>query len=220
MSVKDVRKNAKKFVDVFKAEFTVALENARCAKPVPDILEDDNTMNEDRPSHRQGRSKTDVKRAIMEISIGGHTVICLNHATRMSLKVDDKTAAFITSWMLPVMRRVSALPCDVPGVKPTALSQAPSPDSKPTFTLSSSPTPNFKDKVLWNPPKNRWELLLKKPKGVCSEEFSVDPELATPAFVKQKLTVYRQAIKQWNLLDGSGRLRIPVDWEDDAKSEP
>ena len=210
ISPKDVRRTAKKFVDMFKAEyFMKSLEASRRVKTLPDILDDDDTPTED----SQRRSRIDVRRAVMEISIGGHTVMCLNHATRMSLKLDNKTYAFITAWMVPLMRQVSALPHDVPAVKQMALSQAASPDAKPTFTLSQSPTPNIKDKVHWNPPKNRWDLLLKKAKGVCSE-LRVDTEQPPTAFASQKIAVYRQAIKQWNLLDGSTRSRIGMDWEE------
>ena len=133
----------------------------------------------------QSRRKSDVRRAVMDICIDGHTVHCLNHATRMSLLLDDKTAAFITAWMLPLMKQVCALPCDEPANKQMALSQVPSPDAKPTFTLPSSATPNVRDKVHWNPPNNRWDLHLKKAKGDCPEQFSVDTDQPVIAFASQ-----------------------------------
>ena len=141
------------------------------------------------------------------ITIGEFSITCLNCARPCVVKVDEKTAAFLVSYLLPSVK--SAL-------GPSRLQSTP-PVTRAPFLFETSGTPNIRDKVAWSPQQHAWKLSLQKPTRVVppnrdavGESLCVDPRLDVQHYADEKAKVYARALRAWNELDGSTRFRIPV----------
>ena len=204
---------AKTFMDRCRNEFLTCLAIARRHKVIDDAFEvaheeDKSTTmssNVDRVQDRHAvRGRHNIPEVIVQI--GGFELVCLNHGSRIALKLCEGTVEFIAAWVVPVLRELArsqdSQPCEA-----TTATQSDS-STPQGFHFCASSTPNHRDKVHWNPYKHSWEVLLKKAKAPMNEKFVVDPHLEAAPYDEQKLARYVAAIATWNRLDGSSRHRI------------
>ena len=197
---KCVRAIAKRLSDKIKVEFQACLAKARRATSLADPF--DPKSIDDKVKLPSGRFEVE---AALVINIGGHNVTCINHASRMVLKLDAATAQFISDWVVPLVNKMA-----LSQALPTSLSDAGACGTLANFQMIASPTPNIRDKVQWNPSRHIWEIVVKKSKGgeVDAGQFRVDTTLSPVLYEQEKKEAYRRAIDTWNQLDGSTRHRI------------
>ena len=202
VTIKCVRTISKQFTDKLKTEFVTCLWKARRPSSLDDPFEDKTLIKDQLIKNYKA---TD---AALVIQIGGHSVTCLNNASRMVLKLDNATAKFISDWVVPFVTKVAL--CQA---LPLAPSNAVADGTLANFQLIASATPNLRDKVQWNPSNHIWEVVVKKPKSghaLDSSAFHVDPKLSPAAYEEEKTEAYRRAIMAWNSVDGSNRHRIAL----------
>ncbi len=131
-------------------------------------------------------------------------VTCLNSYRKMTLKLDEAAAKFISGWIVPLIKMCASLRA------PSQDTLAPSQAESHGFQLAACSTPSIRDKVHWNPTAHTWMVLLKHPAGRRTEEFTVEPDLSAEMYEKEKSDKYWRAVATWNRLDSSNRFRIPT----------
>ena len=202
VTTKCVRTVSKQFTDKLKKEFETCLWKARRPSSLENPFEDPQDLSKDITI--KGYKATD---SALVIQIGGHSVTCLNNATRMVLRLDNATAKFISDWVVPFVTKVAL--CQALPLSP---SNAVAGGTLANFQLIASATPNLRDKVQWNPSKHLWEVVVKKftsGPALDSTLFHVDPSLSPTRYEEEKKAAYRRAIAAWNERDGTKRNRIP-----------
>ena len=200
VTTKSVRAVAKKFSDLVKKEYFSCLYKARCPIKLASPFAD---MDEPFDASSTTLKNQVINDPVIQVIIGGHTLTCVNHATRMMLKLDNATVQFITDWVVPLVTKL-------------AFSKDPSPSTGPAvgtlanFHLTACATPNIKDKIQWNPTQHFWEVLVKKCKGEWPDrqDLLVDTKLDLALYEEEKIAAYGRAVHAWNRLDGSKRFRI------------
>jgi hypothetical protein len=203
VTAKSVRQVGKTFTDYFRKEFLACMASARRPGVHEDPLADDDSSDD--KTKRPKRSQTFEVQA----NIGGYSVNCLNHTTRMVLKVDQQTVTFITGWIVPLVRKLAHSQAMKPSGSESTTEE--SPTSLAGFHFQASPTPNIRDKVCWNPSIHAWKLVLHKTKdGKISSNFCVEPNLPADKYEKERIAEYWNAVEAWNRMDGSKRVRIPM----------
>jgi len=110
--------------------------------------------------------------------------------------------------VVPVLNEVAKETAEVPT---SEVECSPDTESHPSaFQLGANCAPNLRDKVTWNVTQHAWKVQVKKPSAVPRHFFAVDPLLNAADYGEQKVAMYWEAVKHWNLCDGSNRLRIAV----------
>ena len=198
---KSVREVAKTFADHFRQQFQACMAIVRRARNLGNPLSDSEAEN----TTDLVRFNAERGSAVVEVTMGGFKVTCLNSNRKMALKLDEVTVRFISGWIVPLIKvcasRKAPSQDDLGSVPVTNESQ--------DFHLNVCPTPNIRDKVWWNPTAHEWKVFLKRSKGKPSEDFAVDPDQSADTYEKQKIDAYWRAVETWNQLDSSTRLRIP-----------
>ena len=134
----------------------------------------------------------------------------MNNNRKLTLKVDDRAVAFISGWIVPLIRTCATRSPSQRIVDPST-DQGSQPKDGATgfgFQLLGTPLPGIRDKVSWNPTAHKWDVRLKNAKKKPSEDFAVDPALDAQSYEKERVAAYWRAVDAWNLFDGSTRLRI------------
>jgi hypothetical protein len=209
-----VRRVAKSFLDRVRKEFVACLETARRPEALGDAFlgaesGDSSTvaLGAAIATRRQSNGIRILHRAekpSLVLNIGGFHVMCLNDAKKMVMRLNDETIKFIVGWVVPLLRETARSQ----DLEVTEAAEAPRKLAQ--FHFIAPTTPNIRDKVIWNPTKHCFEILLAKNKRSPSEKCDVDPSLDRQSYDEAKATAYRRAIETWNKLDGSSRHRIPT----------
>ena len=208
---KPARALAKAFVDSFQLTFKDRLNNARLfSDEADDVFSNESPGGVENTCFLARVKKTKLA-GIVKLSIGGHSVHCLNHATQALLKLDAGTIEFIASWVAPLVKELAER-LGTDGSQPShALNGGSSEVSSlaTKFKFASPPTPNVRDKISWDPKRHAWHVFVRKPKGTFdASDFKVNPDLRGNEYDAEKLAVYRRAVETWNRLDGTTRLRV------------
>ena len=208
-----VRQVAKAFTDYFKKIFLVSLAVARKPSKLKDAFcsdSDDDTVPATGSSKQHKTADSDPT---VIVSIGGFDVTVVNHAARVIMLIDKDNLKFISDWVVPMVRQIAKnLVPDVPETGSSDDTASVKSSMTPNFNCNASPTPNWRDKVCWNPLAHTWVVLVKKRKDLQHkppESYKVDSSLSAAEYDVAKLSSYIMAIDAWNKLDGSSRHRIP-----------
>ena len=148
------------------------------------------------------------------VSIGEHSLVCLNSSQKISLKLERPTIKFISEYMVALARRV------IQEVKVDGSSSPESVRSQPAaFHFQASVTPNHRDKVTWDVTNSSWTVVWKskgkKGKTLNTTSLPVDPSLSSEDFQAEKARQYSAAVALWNAEDKSARSKVPT-----AESQP
>ena len=153
--------------------------------------------------------------ATLKAQIGGFNVTVLNLIRPKVLKVDADALIFITEYI--VKRVVHLLSVAQAGTEAASSSAQPVPLAK--FHFPDSPTPNVRDKVVWDPTKHAWRIIVKSEhshkvsdqhKDEQGRTLSVDFSLKREDYFEARIEAYDRAIRAWNALDKSKKDRIQV----------
>ena len=128
-----------------------------------------NPFSDSEPEDDAGpvRWSADHVAAVIEITMGGFKVTCLNSKRKMALKLDDVTVSFISSWVVPFVKVCAG--CQE--LRQESLASASVEDQSQGYRQAASKTPNLRDKVVWNPTAHTWKLIFKNQKGHPSEKM-------------------------------------------------
>ena len=195
---KPVRKLASKFYKLFWKEWQTSVDDARKSRNLM-------SLSDDEDDEVPVKWRADKVPAVIDITMGGFTITCLNSKRKMALKINDKTVSFISSFVVHYVKW-----CEGSNPKKEKVASASVEDQSQGYRQAASKTPNHRDRVVWRPTKHKWALLLKSQRGHLSEEFVVNDDQPADAYEKEKWEKYWLAVKAWNDLDGSKRERIEV----------
>ena len=200
-SVRCIGKNVNDFV---RKEMVACITSVRNQKPEiagSDLFTDDDLTT--------WKSSTYRGICSLEISIGGYSLACLNYLPKLVVKLDEKTPVFIRSWLLPLVQKLARSQGQEQEV-PKETAQSVSVSSLASFQFTFDATPSIRGKIAWVPNEHAWRIFPKKAKFQTDTKFKVDPELADEEYEKEKRVKYSQAVKVWNQVDGSKRLKITL----------
>ena len=198
-----VRPLAKKLCDGFRHVFRKALEDARLqARQHP----------EPPGASRCGKPKvaraSSVRRTTVEVSLGEHTVACVNTHNKMALLSDDRTKKMIADFLVDLLKeRVQAST----GTDGGSLS-SPDVPSAPFF-IPPNRAPTHRDKVVWMPGESCWVVRAKVADDsggtkMKSWRLIVDRALDPEKFAEERIRVGKQAVHEWNEADLSNAARL------------
>ena len=141
----------------------------------------------------------------MIVSIGEHSLVCLNSSHKISLKLERPTIKFISEYMVALARRV---------IQEVAVGGSLCPESvrsQAAFHFQASVTPNHRDKVTWDVTNSSWTVVWKiKGKKLKTTSLPVDPKLSSEDFKAEKVRQYSCALALWNAEDVSARRKVPT----------
>ena len=198
-----VRPLAKKLCDDFRHVFRKALEDARLqARQHP----------EPPGASRCGKPKvaraSSVRRTTVEVSLGEHTVACVNTHNKMALLSDDRTKKMIADLLVDLLKeRVQAST----GTDGGSLSSPDVPNAP--FFIPPNRAPTHRDKVVWRPGESCWAVRAKVADDsggtkMKSWRLIVDPALDPEKFAEERIRVWKQAVLEWNEADLSNAARL------------
>ena len=147
------------------------------------------------------------------VSIGEHSLVCLNSSQKISLKLERPTIKFISEYMVALARRVIQEVAEGGRLCPESVG------SQAAFHFQASVTPNLRDKVTWDVTNSSWTVVWKskgkKGKTRNTRSLPVDPSLSSEDFQAEKVRQYSAAVALWNAEDKSARSKVPT-----AESQP
>ena len=198
-----VRPLARKLCDAFGHVFRKALEDARLqARQHP----------EPPGASRCGKPKvaraSKVRRTTVEVSLGEHTVACVNTHNKIALLSDDRTQKMIADLLVDLLKeRVQA----ATGTDGGSLSSPVGPNAP--FSIPPNRAPTHRDKVVWRPGESCWAVRAKVADGSGGTKIqywrlSVDPALDSEKFAEERIRVGKQAVHEWNEADLSNAARL------------
>ena len=230
---KPVRQWAKVFKDRFAREFFERLEEARApTKQMDDIL---GSSAWEKPSPKNRTARENESRVI-EIKIDEFTLTCVNTVSRCLMRLDESTQRFIACWVAPLIKEMTPnMPLGelrevderLPPLQRGSSSE--SLGDMFTFRMPANCTPNYREKVCWDPPRHAWKVTVKKlvdthgklleiqivkaaSKGKLTKEYieyiAVNPTQDVVLYEAEKMAKYWRAIQAWNDKDKSTRHRI------------
>ena len=151
----------------------------------------------------------------MTVTIGEHSVVCINDKRKIVLAVDDDTVNFIRHWLLPLVQKyvgnVAPVMKMVRSKSQDTLQQQDSQTSEESMPKKIA-TSSWQNKVIWSPSQIAW---LVKAKNVAKdtkfiEQFPVDADLRGHRFSLTRDSQFLLAVAEWNKCDGSKRERIEL----------
>jgi hypothetical protein len=175
---------------------------------------DDSSESSDDGEDRFKHRVSDDTQSMVHLTIGEHTVECMNTQKQIVLSVNDDTVAFIRHWLLPLALKYAT---DVRPIMNMVRTK-----SQSSFEQTDSQTseeskaknlvPKWQHKVIWCPSKMAW---LVKAKNVAKnikhvKEFPVDTALRGTDFCQVRASQFRLAVAEWNNSDGSKPERIEL----------
>ena len=204
-----VRPLAKKLCDDFRHVFRKALEAARLAA----AREDARSKAKPPGASPSGKPKvaraSKVRSTTVQVSLGEHTVVCVNTHHKIALLSDDSTKDMIADLLVDMLKeRMHASAGTDGGSLPSAdVPKAP-------FSIPPNPAPNHRDKVWWRPGESCWVVRAKVADGsggtkMNSWRLTVDKKVEAEKFEEERIRLGRQAVLQWNALDLSSAPRLP-----------
>jgi len=213
-----VRTVAKKFVDQFRSEFNARMQVARfdLRLPTSSLFDVDDILPQTQYSFKSTRGR---ESPMIKIQIAETSITCVNTMQRILLKLDTATESFISAVMAPAIKNVANSLATLKEVRPPIV-PSDSQESSQTYQLGFNCTPNLRDKVTWRVSMHSWHVLVKKPKAKVREYYAVDSALSPEDYNAQKISMYWEAVKHWNEIDGTKRIRITVPAEPRTPSSP
>ena len=186
--------------------FQAALKVARKTHSGDDGEQDDSSVQDDDTCDRVTgpRNFTCAKHVCYEVDVEGHTMTVFNSLRPIVMQLDDRTIAFLSTHFAPSVATLAHSQLKLPTVAP-----------KPAAPFHFTPDQlrNIRGKIVWVPTGHLWKLEVKKPKKILDDSelcFPVAPSLSPADYMTAKVDAYVQAIRFWNDMDGSTRLRISV----------
>ena len=179
------------------------------------VLDPNDTSAEGARSYRnKRRSSADrlppvrSRSAALSVTIGKHSLTCVNALIKIALRLDRGTIDFLTDHMVALVNRLSE------DVKNGVSSIPRSVGTNASFHIRMSDTPNIRDRVTWSVQKSSWVCVWKLGKENGKERttkmFPVDISLTPEKFKEEQVRQYECAKDWWNNNDGSTRHRIPA----------
>ena len=198
-----VRPLARKLCDDSRDVFRKALEDARLqARQHP----------EPPGASRCGKPKiaraSSVRRTTVEVSLGEHTVACVNTHNKMAMLLDDRTKKMIADLLVDLLKkRVQAST----GTDGGSLSSPDGPNAP--FFIPPNRAPTHRDKVVWKLGESCWAIRAKVADGsggatMKSWRLNVDRALDGEKFAEERIRVGKQAVHEWNEADLSNAARL------------
>ena len=147
----------------------------------------------------------------MEVSVGEHTVACVNTQQRIALLLDDRTKKLIAEHL------VDALKNRVQASTGTDGGSFSSPErSNAPFFVPPDCAPTHRDKVVWRPGESCWAIHAKVADGKGGKtrkcwRLLVDRALDGGNYAEERIRVWKQAVEEWNKADLSNATRLKVE---------
>ena len=209
VSNKSVRQVAQDMLAAARSEFMACLTKSRILNGQAAHSQDssDEELSVESPAVPR------IRTPVIQVTIGGYDLICLNTQKQIVFKVEQVTTEFIRHWLLPLAMRTahSQVKPEPPLPKPSAAKLAAEIITGACFHFSANPTPNVAGKLSWIPQAHAWKVKILKPQAeLPTEGFKVDPNLESDEYLKEKLQAYQRAASAWNECDGSPRHRIKL----------
>ena len=155
-----------------------------------------------------------AKTLLFEASFASNTISLMNYGKLFVIKLDSDGVAFINKVIVHVATQCSEellLQADEVKVAPGPVEAG--------FRFDDT-TPNIRDKVVWDPNRNSWKLLLQKNGHMATSHSDVDgyplsvaEDLDAAGHNAAKFASYVRAIKAWNYFDAGKRQRIAVPFQ-------
>ena len=159
------------------------------------------------PATRRNRF-TFQKHVALDVTLMGHTLTMLNALRPIVLRLDDRAAVFMQKTFVPSAQSLAHSQLHLPELisKPVA-----------PFHFTPDLLRNVRGKVTWVPHQHMWKLEVGKPKKPFEPDhdpsghpYSVSPSLPQALYAAANAETYWRALRAWNELDGTTRMRIPL----------
>ena len=184
--------------------FVPALGDGRLPGPaLADLFEDAGPQASSPASDKKPRSR-ESRIPVVTVTLGDHDLVAMNSHYRMAFRMEQNTISFISTFMVSMARRVIHSG-NVSSNSPTE--SVPSPAS---FHFTPPKLPNHRDRVVWSPTQNAWQVSVKVDKHIKKSKFSVDMGLPQEEREREMARLYSLAVDTWNSQDRSNRPRIHV----------
>ena len=194
-----VRPLARKLCDAFRHVFRKALEHARLQAKTPGAP----------PCGKPKVARASkVRSTTVEVSLGEHTVACVNTHHKIALLSDDRTKNMIADLLVDLLKeRVQAST----GTDGGSLSSPDVPNAP--FFIPPNRAPTHRDKVVWRPGESCWAVRAKVADDsggtkMKSWRLIVDRALDPEKFAEERIRVGKQAVHEWNEADLSNAARL------------
>ena len=143
-------------------------------------------------------------------------MVVLNDARKLCVRLEEKSARFVSEWMLPLVHEVVARADKADHSTPETASSSDSSRPVAKFNFLASDTPNIANKIYWQPGHHRYLVHVLLPEGTGKAmknhviKMSVDSKKSAEEYENVQVALCWKAVTTWNERDMSKRERIPT----------